>query len=400
MTITESRGARHDLLAGLHVIDTDTHLAEPLDFWTRHAPASYRDRVPHTETIDGALHWVCDGVVLGKVSTGGSVILRDGSKTRGTAFMGYSVEEVHRGISDIRPRLDLMDQLGVYAQILYPSLAGFGNQRFVGVQDPELRLLCAQLFNDSAIDYQNESGGRLCPMALVPWWDPAASAAEVRRAAALGLKGVVMNSEPQLRGAPDLGEPAWNAMWEACSETGMSVNFHIGSSDENMGWFGSSPWPSQPNDRKLAIGSAMMYLTNARTIANLIFSGVCERFPDVKFVSVESGIGWIPFFLEALDHQLFETSPEAMEHLSLTPSEYFRRQMYGCFWFERRSLAHTFEQLGAENVLFETDYPHPTCLYPDSCDVAATALEGVPADVIRKVMQDNAAKLYHLPLPD
>lgn len=292
-----------------------------------------------------------------------------------------------------------MDELGVYAQILYPTLAGFGSQRFAQVEDPELRRMCAVLFNDSAIEMQEESGGRLCPMALVPWWDIEASAAEVRRAASLGLKGVVMCSEPQNRGTPDLGEKAWEPFFEACSDTGMSVNFHIGSSDENMGWFGSSPWGSQPDDRKLAIGSAMMYLTNARTIANLIYSGVCERFPNVKFVSVESGIGWIPFFLEALDHQLFETSPEAMEHLTLKPSEYFRRQMYGCFWFERRGLRDMIERVGSDNVMFETDYPHPTCLYPDSCEVAASALADVPRDVVRKVMQDNAAQLYHLNLP-
>lgn len=399
MTMTAPRKVADDVLAGVHVIDTDTHLAEPHDFFTRHAPVAYRDRVPRVATVDGWLHWVCDGVVLSRVSTGGAVILADGSKTRGTAFMSFTPDQVHRGAMEVGPRLALMDELGIFAQILYPTLAGFGSQRFAQVQDPELRRLCAVLYNDSARDYQAESGERLFPMALVPWWDIAASAAEVRRAASIGLKGVVMCSEPQTRGVPDLGQPDWDPFWEACSDTAMSVNFHIGSSDENHVWFGSSPWPSQPDDHKLAIGSAMMYLTNARTIANLIYSGVCERFPKVKFVSVESGIGWIPFFLEALDHQLYETAPGAEERLSLKPSEYFRRQMYGCFWFEKRGLRETFERVGADSVMFETDYPHPTCLYPDSTEVAARALVDVPRDVVRKVMQDNAARLYHIDLP-
>jgi len=96
---------------------------------------------------------------------------------------------------------------------------------------------------------------------------------------------------------------------------------------------------------------------NCRVVGNLIYSGVPERFPDVKFVSVESGIGWIPFFLEALDHQIAETMPNERQHLSLLPSEYFRRQFYGCFWFETVAIKHLLDVIGVGNVLFETDFP-------------------------------------------
>src|SRR6185436_7090577 len=177
------------------------------------------------------------------------------------------------------------------------------------------------------------------------------------------------------------------------------INFHIGASQTSMSWFGDSPWPSHGADQRLAIGSAMMYLTNARVLANLIYSGLLERHPKVKFVSVESGIGWIPFILEALDHQLNETAPGSLDYLSMAPSEYFRRQMYACFWFEKRDIAHVLELLGSDNVLFETDYPHPTCLYPDSLELAAPGLASLSADVRRKVLQDNAARLYHIPVP-
>ena len=110
-----------------------------------------------------------------------------------------------------------------------------------------------------------------------------------------------MCSDPQNRGLPDLGERVWDPLWEVLSEEQLSVNFHIGASQSSMTWFGDSPWPSLDDERKLALGSAMMYLSNARVIANIIYSGVLERFPDLKIVSVESGVGWIPFFLEALD---------------------------------------------------------------------------------------------------
>ena len=166
-----------------------------------------------------------------------------------------------------------------------------------------------------------------------------------------------------------------------------------------MSWYGTSPWPTLDGERKLAIGSAMMYLSNARTLANLIFSGVLERFPGVKFVSVESGIGWIPFFLESLDYQLYESSPSVVDELSMLPSEYFKRQVYGCFWFEHRMLASVIDALGPSQILFETDFPHPTCLYPDPLTAAAQALEGMPDEVKRQVLQDNAAELYRVRLP-
>jgi predicted TIM-barrel fold metal-dependent hydrolase len=208
-----------------------------------------------------------------------------------------------------------------------------------------------------------------------------------------------MCSDPQARGAAELWEPEWDPFWAACAAHELPVNFHIGASDTSMSWFGTSPWPKLDEDRKIAIGSAMMYLSNARIIANLVFSGVLERFPTVKFVSVESGIGWMPFFLESLDYQLFETAPSAVAELTMLPSEYFRRQVYGCFWFEARQLQSVIDALGVTQVLFETDFPHPTCLYPDPIAFVDKALAGVDDHTRRRVLQDNAAELYKIPLP-
>ena len=380
----------------LHVIDADTHITEPHDLWTSRAPAAYRERVPRVVDVDGTAMWAVDGAPLGRASAS-SVVHRDGSRCRGTAFIGWTFDDAHPAAYDVPTRLQVMDEVGVWAQIVYPNTAGFGGQRFGDLEDPVLKNLCATLYNDAMAELQERGKGRLFPMALLPWWDVEASVAEAQRAAAMGLRGVNMTSDPQQGGAPDLASPAWGPLWEACADLGLPVNFHIGASENSLSWFGSSPWPSLGDDQKLAIGSAMMYLTNARVLANLIISGVLERHPRVRFVSVESGIGWIPFVLEALEHQLGETSPGALDHLSLSPLEYFRRQMFACFWFERGDLAHTLDLLGADNVLFETDFPHPTCLYPDSMAIAAPALQQLSPDVQRKVLQDNAAALYRIP---
>ncbi len=383
----------------LRVVDADTHLTEPHDLWTQRAPRRYADRVPRVVEIEGQPMWVVDDVPMQRASAS-SVVHKDGSRSLGVDFIGWTFDDAHPAAYDVPSRLQVMDEVGIYAQIVYPNAAGFGGQRFGAIDDPVLKNLCATLYNDAMVDLQEQGRGRLFPMALMPWWDIEASVAEAQRAAALGLRGVNMTSDPQQGGAPDLADRAWDPLWEVCADLGLPVNFHIGASATSLAWFGTSPWPSQGDEQKLAIGSAMMYLTNARVIANLIYSGLLERHPTLRFVSVESGIGWIPFVLEALTHQRGELPASALDYMTLSPAEYFRRQIYACFWFEQQDVTHTLDLIGSDNILFETDFPHPTCLYPDSLAAAEGGLARLDPAVRRKVLQDNAAQLYRIPLPD
>ena len=392
----------HNALLGIpedvRIVDADTHRTEPADLWSSRAPAKYRDRLPHVQVIDGKNTWVFDDVKVGAAGTA-SVITRDGTKVYGFDFRGFSFDDIHLGAFEIGPRLEFMDEMGVWAHIIYPNTFGFGGQRFAEIEDPELRLLAVQIFNDASAEMQEESGERLFAMAIVPWWDLDAAIDEIRRAHGMGIRGINLGTGPHNIGLPDLGDPHWDPMWDVCAELEMPVNFHIGASEDTMSWFGSSPWPSHDPNHKLAVGSAMMYLSNASVIANLIFSGVLERHPNVNFVSVESGVGWIPFFLQSLDYQQIQSTPGTHgTTFSLTPTEYFQRQMYACFWFEEQGVAQAAEALGPDRLLFETDYPHPTCLYPDSLPAAADVIRSLPEQTRRMVLSDNAAKLYRLPI--
>ncbi len=378
------------------VIDTDTHLTEPRDLWTSRAPARYADLVPRVETVNGRESWVFDGKIVSGAG-GAAAIGRDGEKLYGMSFMRLGYDAIHQGAWDLAERLRVMDAMGIWAQIVYPNTFGFGGQRFYEVNDEALRILAVQLFNDHSAEMQEFSGQRMFGMAILPWWDVDASVAEIRRCHAMGIRGVNSGTGPHMSGMPDLGESYWDPMWDVCAELSMPVNFHIGASTDTMSWFGTSPWPSHDMDHKLAVGSAMMYLSNASVMGNLIFSGVLERHPEVQFVSVESGIGWIPFFLQSLDYQRIQSTPG--NTLSLTPTEYFKRQMHGCFWFEDAGVPEAIAALGDTNVMFETDYPHPTCLYPDSLATASPVINRLPEQTRRRVMSENAIRLYNLPVP-
>lgn len=384
------------IFGDLKVIDTDSHWSEPYDLWTSRAPLKWRDRVPQMVERHGKRRWWFDGDIPIGLPIASSVINPEGEKITGTAFFDMDNDVVHRASFDPEARVSMLDALGIHAQIMYPNVAGFGNQNFLKSPDAVLRLLSVEIYNDALAEFQADSRDRVLGMALLPWWDLEAAVREIERAHSNGLRGVVTCANPEEAGVPDMGTAHWDPIWQTCSDLNMPVNFHIGSSKGNMDFFGRAPWPSFGEERKLAVGSANLFMGNARTIGNLIYSGIPERFPALKFVSVESGVGWLPFFLEMLDHQMSETAPNELAGLSLLPSEYFKRQFFGCFWFERSTIKPTIKFLGSQCLLFETDFPHPTCLYPRNDVELMEAFEGVKEEDIRAILQDNAADLYRI----
>jgi predicted TIM-barrel fold metal-dependent hydrolase len=232
----------------------------------------------------------------------------------------------------------------------------------------------------------------------MPAWDVDTCVAEARRVAALGARGVNMTSDPQDLGAPDLASHAWDPLWAACTELQLPVHFHIGASVTGMTFYGKYPWDSHPDNTKLAIGGTLLFIGNARVVTNLILSGMFDRHPDLKMVSVESGVGWIPFILETLDYEMAENAPRELAALGKMPSEYFRSNLYATFWFEnnRNKLPELVEAVGEDNILFETDFPHPTCMYPNPLATVAEKMATLSPEARRKIMGENARKLYRL----
>jgi uncharacterized protein len=128
---------------------------------------------------------------------------------------------------------------------------------------------------------------------------------------------------------------------------------------------------------------------------------VLARYPLIKFVSVESGIGWIPFVLEAMDYQ-FQGNSVAEEHpeFDLLPSEYFARNVYACYWFEQTAPRRLIDKIGVDNILFETDFPHPTSLYGEEVHARIKGgLSDCEESVRRKILWENSQKLYKVTGP-
>jgi predicted TIM-barrel fold metal-dependent hydrolase len=386
----------------LRIVDVDTHLSEPPNLWLDHAPPGLRDRVPQIKELDGRRSWVIDGdKPIGLGANPYSAVRKDRSKILDVDdFAPMTYETVHPGSYDVAERLAEMDRCGVWAQIVYPNILGFGGQACAKV-DAGLRLACVQIYNDATAQMQRASGERLFPMALLPWWNLEAAVAETERAHGLGLRGININSDPHThlgedgQPIPDLASPHWDPLWEACQALDMPVNFHIGASEQSMDWIGVQGWPSMHHALRGALSGSMLFFNNGRVMANIIFSGLLDRFPKLKFVSVESGIGWIPFLLESLDHQLLEMAGNHAGKFGKKPSEYFASNFYGCFWFEKADISHTIRRVGVDNCMFESDFPHPTCLFP--VDDVEGRLAGLTGAERAKVLSGNACRVYNLP---
>jgi predicted TIM-barrel fold metal-dependent hydrolase len=228
----------------------------------------------------------------------------------------------------------------------------------------------------------------------------------MRRCAEAGHKGVVWAATLSRHGLPGTSDPYWDRFYGAAQEMGMSINFHVGVgyTEEQMNVASQrTPVDLDPEAQAAdqARRTALGFMSNGRTIADIIMSGLCHRFPELNFVSVESGFGFIPYLLEGLDWQWTNPGHSKRFPHRLLPSEYFRRQIYTMFWFERTTLPLL--ELYQDNVLFETDFPHDTSITPgpgsDSPkpgELAADHIAKYGQDVMRKVLWENAAKLYRL----
>jgi predicted TIM-barrel fold metal-dependent hydrolase len=201
---------------------------------------------------------------------------------------------------------------------------------------------------------------------------------------------------------PLIGDPHWNPIWNAAQEVDLPISLHIGSGDFQDQLMNPARFAAHGIAPSTVSGSMSILLTNAIELMDVVMSGILPRNPGLRLVSVEGGIGWLPFVKEALDHgfdyaNVRAEKPEFTKH----PSEYIREQVWSCTFFEELAAQTLLEEIGTGHVLFETDYPHPICLYGDEVRQKIDAAFGdLPKEVRDQILFGNAAELYGVGTPD
>jgi len=309
-----------------------------------------------------------------------------------------TLEECPKAAYDADERLRYMDDNGLWAQVLFPNVGGFGSQEFLRIDDDDLKVACVRAYNDFLVEWASADPRRLLPIMATPFWDVDAAVAEVERCADLGHRGILFTGEPQRFGLPYIGERHWDPLWSVAQEVGLAIHFHIGGGDATTS-FKRERVVAQGAAAAYAYTSTELFLKNGLQVADLLTSGVLPRFPTLKFVSVESGIGWIPFVLEAVDHSYLEGRPGHASEWDLLPSEYFARQVYACYWFETVAPTKWLDEIPVGSILFETDFPHPTCLFGDVRGRIEATLAHATEDIRHQILWGNAAALYRVEEP-
>ena len=377
-------------LAGIKIVDCDTHITEAPDLFTSRAPAALKDKVPRVERIDGTDRWFVGDRDFG--SMGGNVIRADNNKLLGRLAFP-KLEEAHPGGHKIKERLEAMDDMGVWAQIGYQNSGVTQAGSLMALGDPALALAIIQIYNDASAEYQETSGQRIFNMAHLPLWDQAELEKEARRCINMGLKGFVLPDTPERVGVPSFLQEYWTPFLDMCSDSATPINFHLNAAiDPN-----TLTWEGFAFEQTLAVVATMFSIGNAATLGNWMVSGRLDRHPGLKIGLIESGMGWIPFAVEALEHQFQEMLAGKRKDLPREPWDYFRDHFHCTYWFETIGPKLLLETIGVDNVLFETDFPHPTSLYPGVQVHIVETLGGYDYAVKKKVLQTNATKLYKLP---
>jgi predicted TIM-barrel fold metal-dependent hydrolase len=380
-------------------IDADTHVTEPPDVWTSRLPQKFQDDAPRMIRTD-------DGVDFWKFGRTAKAI-----PVGATAVAGWkapfpsipkNLDECPPAAYDAKARLEYMDEIGAWAMALYPNVGGFGSESFLGLDDPELMISCVRAYNDWLIEWIEPDPSRFIPVMATPFWDVDAAVKEIHRCREMGHKSILFTAAPQDFGMPIIGDPHWNPIWQAAQDVDLPVSLHIGSGDFTDQLMNPERFKHHGIGPSTVSGSMSILMANAIQLMDFVMSGVLPRNPGLKIASVESGIGWLPFVKEALDHGFEYTNtstekPEFTKH----PSDYIREQVWACTFFEEFASNNFLDEIGADRVMFETDYPHPVCLYGSEVrDKIDAAFGALPEATRKRVLFDNAAELYGVEAPD
>jgi predicted TIM-barrel fold metal-dependent hydrolase len=361
------------------IIDADGHVMEPRGMWEAWIDPAFRARAPR---VVKEARIEVDGRLLPRPEGGNQV--SQAMQARFKALVGESLAEYHALGYSAQAQLRAMDQAGVEIAFLYPTQGLYAAS--LDDLDPALAIAICRAYNGWVLEYAKADPERLRPVAmLTALHDPALALEEARRVAALGMRAVFVRPNPV--GGRTLGDPAYEPLWALCEERGLAVAVHEGvgarlptaGADRFPHFFGSHA-ASHPLEQMLALLA-------------LIGGGVLERHPRLRVAFLESGCGWLPYWLWRLDEHHEKTLGVAGEpRLPLRPSEYFRRQCWISLEPDEPYIPRVLDFIGEDRLLFASDYPHPDHKWPETVERARALPLSDRAK--QKLFRDNPLAFY------
>ena len=356
----------------LELISADSHVNPPPSMWAEYLSAPFRSKAPKIESTDEGDVQVFEGRRTPIVG----ISAMAGKRPEDFSWNIRRLEDQRAGGFDPAARLVDMDADFVRAEVLY----GGGP---LPTADAALRRASYSAYNDWLADFCSTSPQRLLGMAYIPCDTPEDAIAEVRRCAAKGLRGCVI---PRFPGEAEWYDPEWDGFWRALLDVGWPGGLHVG---------GTGREAKHPSLDPTGFMSDLLMskFAMAEACARVVLSGLLEKYPDLKIVSVEGQLGWLPFVNYYLDHIWEKHRYWTESELPNPPSFYFQRQVFATFMEDPVGLRER-EHIGIDNIMWSSDYPHSETTWPNSKKLTDEWMADFNDEERNKILFGNAERLY------
>jgi predicted TIM-barrel fold metal-dependent hydrolase len=378
-----------DVLESVWMLSSDSHIIEPPDLWTDRVPEHLADRCPRVVRLEDGDWWFVDGVrtmsFLG-IQTGDR-FEKDATELR----VSGQFAEVRPAAYDPAAYLAENETDGIWGSVLYPS------EGLVIFRVPSTEVVDAttRAYNDWLAEFCRHDRSRLKGLAMVNVDDPVAGAAELTRCREIGLCGALISVAPPA--GRSYANPEYEVLWATAEDLDMPLSLHV-ATDRNDG--SAPPLDVKSGGREAVFVNKDFQVREA--LADLIFSGVFERHPNLRVGTVEHELGWIPFFLEQMDYTYTDRPLRGDWHRfapGVRPSDFFAANVFASFQEDSVGIRerHT---IGVDNIMWGSDYPHTESTFPRSREILAGILDGVAPDEVRRIVSENTAALYRFDVPE
>jgi tryptophan-rich sensory protein len=365
------------------MVSVDDHVVEPPDLFEGRLSKAAAARAPYIEVQDnGREVWMFEGSALPNV--GLNAVAGRVPEEYGVDPLAFS--EMRPGCFDIHERIRDMNVNGLLGSLNFPSLAGFTGQLFSTCEDKDIAIELLRAYNDWHIDdWCGTYPGRMIPLAVPPFWDVDLMAAEVRRVAEKGCHAVTFSENPEKLGRPSWHSDYWDPFLRACEEVGTVICLHIGS---------SSQLTITAMDAPIDAMITLQPMNIVQCAADLVWSPIFRKFPNLRVALSEGGIGWVPYFLERIDyvyqHHHTWTNQDFGDKL---PSQVFNENVLTCFIDDAVGM-EVRHHLNIDHIHWECDYPHSDSTWPNAPEMAMKYLDGLPREEIDKITHLNAMRNF------
>lgn len=359
------------MLKPYQIIDADCHVLEPIDLWKNYLEPAFKNRAPSPELkVDGQP--IYQKITRQHQEEGLKVAMRD--------FTSYGIDRY-----DPASQVKAIAKMGADIAFLYPTM---GLWLFaVDTMDAQLAGAFTRAYNNWLRDFCSYDPQILRGVGAINLHEPEEMVPEVRRIAEFGWKAVFLRPNP-VKGRL-LSDLAYEPFWSECEQLGIAVSLHEGT---------HSQLPTTGSDRfntRFAMHACSHPMEQMMALLALIEGGVLERHPQLRVGFLESGCGWLPYWLWRLDREYCDLGWEVKDNVKMKPSEYFRRQCFISFEPSEPYLAETIDYIGTDNLIFGSDFPHIDH-HPDIIGEVVALSDRLSEKTVKKILWDNPFRFYGL----